>query len=200
MSTSANRVTIKGTAVVIEGNDIDTDRIVPARFLKEITFENMGDYLFYDVRFNEDDTQKSHPLNEPQNQKAAIMIVGKNFGCGSSREHAAQAILRFGIQAIIGESFGEIFAGNCKSVGIPVLTSTPETLASLKKILEEKPSTSVTIDLVDKTAVLENHSFPISIVEAWRQAFLNGSWNALAILKANTDKIKALDASLSYKF
>ena len=112
---------VKGMAVPIKGNEIDTDRIVPARFLKEVTFEKMGEYLFYDVRFPNDKKDHLHPLNQEQYKDATVMLVENNFGCGSSREHAPQAIKRAGFEIILGESFAEIFAGNCKALGIPTV-------------------------------------------------------------------------------
>ncbi len=114
---------IEGKAVPVEGNDIDTDRIIPARYLKEITFTNMGKYPFYDERFDAEGKPKGHPFDLPQFQGAHLLFVNQNFGCGSSREHAPQALMRWGVRAVVGESFAEIFAGNCTMLGIPTATS-----------------------------------------------------------------------------
>src|ERR1041384_1109456 len=110
---------ISGTAVQVPGNDIDTDRIIPARFMKCVTFDGLGEYLFYDVRFDKAGKAKGHPLDDPRHKGASILISGRNFGCGSSREHAPQALQKFGINAVLAESFAEIFAGNCTTLEIP---------------------------------------------------------------------------------
>ena len=120
--------TIQGTGVAIRGNDIDTDQIIPARYMKEVTFTGLEKYAFHDVRYNSDKSLKDHPFNDPKYKDASIMIVNSNFGCGSSREHAPQAIIRHGIQAMIGQSFGEIFMGNCTTLGVPVLIVTSKKL------------------------------------------------------------------------
>ena len=151
MNPSPIRQIISGKAVPIRGNDIDTDRIIPARFLKEITFNNMGNYLFYDERFNEDGTQKDHPINNPKYSEANIMVVGNNFGCGSSREHAPQSIMRYGITAIIGESFSEIFKGNCKAIGVPVVTASKDIIDQLQTQIESEPNTQFRINIETKT-------------------------------------------------
>ena len=125
MSADAKVVKVTGTVIPMRGNDIDTDRIIPARYLKEITFARMGEYPFYDERFDSAGKPKAHPFNDPKYRGASILFVNKNFGCGSSREHAPQALFRFGIHAIVGESFAAIFAGNCVVMGIPTVTFTP---------------------------------------------------------------------------
>jgi 3-isopropylmalate/(R)-2-methylmalate dehydratase small subunit len=141
---------IKGRAVPIRGEDIDTDRIIPARFMKSITFEGLGQYLFYDERFDEAGNPKPHPLNDPRYQGATILLVESGFGSGSSREHAPQAIKRAGFKAIIGESFAEIFFGNAIAIGLPAVTLAPEDLAVLFQAVEANPELEVEIDLVSK--------------------------------------------------
>ena len=130
---------ITGRAVPVIGNDIDTDRIIPARYLKEITFSRMGQYPFYDERFSADGELKDHPFNKPQYDGASILVANANFGCGSSREHAPQALGRWGIKAIVAESFGEIFAGNCAMLGIPALVASKSDVAALQKLALEDP-------------------------------------------------------------
>ena len=130
---------ITGRAVPVIGNDIDTDRIIPARYLKEITFSRMGQYPFYDERFTADGKMKDHPFNKPQYDGASILVANANFGCGSSREHAPQALGRWGIKAIVAESFGEIFAGNCAMLGIPALAASKSDVAALQKLALEDP-------------------------------------------------------------
>ena len=123
---------VSGTGVPVPGNDIDTDRIIPARHLKEITFANMGKYPFYDERFDEAGKSKDHPFDNPAYQGASVLLVNQNFGCGSSRVHAPQSLMRWGVKAVVGESFAEIFAGNCTMLGIPLVMVTPEDAAKLR--------------------------------------------------------------------
>ena len=125
---------VQGKAVAVRGADIDTDRIIPARFLKEITFSRMGDYPFFDERFAEDGSQKDHPFNKEEHQGSRVLLANENFGCGSSREHAPQSLHRWGIQAIIAESYAEIFAGNCVMLGVPALAADPADVAKLQEI------------------------------------------------------------------
>ncbi len=190
---------ISGTGVAIPGDDIDTDRVIPARFLKEITFAKMGDYLFNDVRFEGDRTPKAHPLNDPKYKGASILIVGRNFGCGSSREHAPQAIKRYGIAAIIGESFAEIFQGNCKNVGLPAVTVTPEDRAFLEALTQSAPHTEMTIDLEAQKIEVADQQLPLQLADAFRQAFLTGYWDSAAILEANKEKIAETEQKLPYE-
>src|SRR5258705_7299536 len=142
---------VRGTAVPIRGNDIDTDRIIPARYLKEVTFARMGDYPFFDERFDAAKKKKDHPFNDPEYKGASILFVNKNFGCGSSREHAPQALYRFGIQAIVGESFAAIFAGNCTMMGLPTVVVDAKEIAQLMKSVEDNPRTEYTVDLESRT-------------------------------------------------
>ena len=131
MSEIVKITNIRGTALPMRGNDIDTDRIIPARYLKEVTFARMGDYPFFDERFDAAGKTKDHVFNDPEYRGASILFVNKNFGCGSSREHAPQALYRFGLKAIVGESFAAIFAGNCTIMGVPTVTvGAPEMAAA----------------------------------------------------------------------
>src|SRR5512132_210905 len=138
---------IAGTAVPIRGNDIDTDRVIPARYLKEVTFARMGDYPFFDERYDPAGKKKDHPFNDPEYKGASLLFVNKNFGCGSSREHAPQALHRFGINAIVGESFAAIFQGNCTMMGVPTVTVSEQDIEQLMKRVEENPRIEYTVDL-----------------------------------------------------
>ncbi|MBG90481.1 MAG: 3-isopropylmalate dehydratase small subunit [Actinobacteria bacterium] len=189
---------ISGHAISIEGNDIDTDRIIPARFLKEITFDKMGEYLFYDARFNEQNQPLSHPLNTPIAKNATILVVDDNFGCGSSREHAPQAIKRFGFDAVIGHSFAEIFAGNCKAIGIPVIQASHEALAKIRAQLQKNPSTQFNINLVSKRVSFFEESILIQIPNEHRDAFLDGTWDILSVLQSKQELAQKIDQALPY--
>ncbi|MFZ9937637.1 MAG: 3-isopropylmalate dehydratase small subunit, partial [Luteolibacter sp.] len=138
---------VTGRAVFIPGADIDTDRIIPARFMKCVTFDGLGEFAFYDVRFNPDTGGKTdHPLNDPRFSAASILLAGVNFGCGSSREHAPQSLRKYGFNGIIAESFAEIFFGNSTTLAMPCVTATAADIAKLRAAIEADPSIEVTID------------------------------------------------------
>ena len=189
---------LTGTAVPLSGDDVDTDQIIPARFLKEITFEKMGEYLFYDARFNDDGSEKGHPLNDSCYKGGSLLLVGRTFGCGSSREHAPQAIKRYGISMIVGLSFAEIFAGNCRNIGVPVVTVQPEILNQLFEQVYRSPETSFTLDLKALKLVMADDAFDISMDDAKRGSFLEGTWDSLSVLKANKEQIDAVAGRLPY--
>jgi 3-isopropylmalate/(R)-2-methylmalate dehydratase small subunit len=191
---------VSGSVVPIPGNDLDTDRIVPARFLKEITFDRMGEYLFHDARIIDGKPDPSHPLNLDRYAGASIMLVENNFGCGSSREHAPQAILRAGFKAIIGESFAEIFSGNCKALGIITVTLPKHNIQQLFDAVRNHSKTLITIDIEASTINVPclNQTFAVGIKSAHQRAFLNGTWDELAMLKLNQNKTKKLANELPY--
>ena len=141
---------VSGTGIPIRGNDIDTDQVIPARFMKVVTFDGLGQFAFFDQRFDDDDNEKDHPMNEARYRDASIMAVNANFGCGSSREHAPQALMRWGIDALIGESFAEIFAGNCLALGIPTVTADHETVIALQDWIDANPDGDIDIDVADE--------------------------------------------------
>ena len=176
---------VHGTAIPLPGNDIDTDRIIPARYLRSVTFEGLGTEVFKDERFNDDGTPKDHPFNDDKYAGATLLFVGRNFGCGSSREHAPQAIMRFGIKAIIGESFAEIFAGNCTSLGIPVCTADEQTINELQKLVQDDPRVEFNLDLESQTLGCGEKSIPVDINPAAKTALLAGTWNTLDELLQN---------------
>ena len=187
---------VQGSAIPLPGNDVDTDRIIPARYLRSVTFEGLGAEVFKDERFNDDGSLKAHPFNEEKYAGAAILIVGRNFGCGSSREHAPQAIMRSGIKAIIGESFGEIFAGNCTSIGIPVCTADEQTIDELQKLVQNNPQLSFDLDLEAQTLTSEEKSVAIDISPAAKTALLAGTWNTLDELLQNEAAIEEVHQRL----
>jgi 3-isopropylmalate/(R)-2-methylmalate dehydratase small subunit len=189
---------ISGTAVPIRGNDIDTDRIIPARYLKEPTFARMGNYPFFDERFDSSGKKKDHPLNDPEYRGASLLFVNKNFGCGSSREHAPQALYRFGIKAIVGESFAAIFAGNCTMMGLPAVVVGAKEIDQLIKSVEENPRTEYTVDLEKKTISYGNQKLPFDMPETYRTALTQGYWDSTALLRANLDQVKLTAAKLPY--
>ncbi|MGF1517826.1 MAG: 3-isopropylmalate dehydratase small subunit [Nodosilinea sp.] len=186
---------ITGTGIPIKGNDIDTDRIIPARFLKCVTFDGLGEQVFADDRaaLNGD-----HTFDQPQYKSASILVVNRNFGCGSSREHAPQAIARWGIKAVLGESFAEIFFGNCVAIGIPCLTATSEAVNRAQDFLEANPTAAVVLDLAAQTVTFGGQSFAVAMPEGVRQAFLAGTWDACGQLVANADTIRATAYQLPY--
>lgn len=187
---------VQGTAIPLPGNDVDTDRIIPARYLRSVTFEGLGAEVFKDERFNDDGSLKAHPFNEEKYAGAAILIVGRNFGCGSSREHAPQAIMRSGIKAIIGESFGEIFAGNCTSIGIPVCTADEQTIDELQKLVQNNPQLQFDLDLEAQTLSSVEKSVAVDINPAVKTALLAGTWNTLDELLQNEAAIEEVHQRL----
>jgi 3-isopropylmalate/(R)-2-methylmalate dehydratase small subunit len=189
---------IAGTAVPIRGNDIDTDRIIPARYLIEPTFARMGNYPFFDERFDGSGKKKDHPFNDPEYKGASVLFVNKNFGCGSSREHAPQALYRFGIHAIVGESFAAIFAGNCTMMGLPVVVVGAKEIAQLMKSVEENPRTEYTVDLESKTLSYGDQKIAIDLPDTYRTALTQGYWDSTGLLRGNLDAVKKTAAKLPY--
>ncbi len=195
-ATDKTVTTVAGPAVPVRGNDIDTDQIVPARFLKEVTFDNMGEYAFYDVRRDDDGTLNDHPFNRFPN--ASILVVNQNFGCGSSREHAPQALMRWGIDGLIGESFAEIFAGNCQALGLPTATADHETVEWIMDQVEADPALELTIDVEAQTATVGNETVDVTINDAQREALLQGIWDTTALMKSYMDEVEQTAEGLPY--
>lgn len=190
--------TISGRAVVVPGDDIDTDRIIPASFMKCVTFDGLGEFAFYDERFDENDVSKGHPLDAPEHKDATIMITGRNFGCGSSREHAPQALYRFGIRAIIAENFAEIFFGNSTKLGIPCVALPAEELAELTAWAQANPDVEMSIDLPNKQVRAGEKAWTFIQPDSARESLINGKYDPLAFLIANKDAIAKTAASLPY--
>ncbi len=187
---------IEGQSIYLKGNDIDTDRIIPARFLKCISFKNLGSQVFADDRNEE---KGLHPFNQPENKNASILIVDKNFGCGSSREHAPQALMRWGIRGIIGESFAEIFYGNCLSIGIPCATILEKELKSLVSLIKSDATTNFKLDLrSQKLYSTKGKSWEISIEDSSREMLLSGRWDATLELIKEKERIEKVKKNLPY--
>jgi 3-isopropylmalate/(R)-2-methylmalate dehydratase small subunit len=195
----AKITSVSGRAVPVVGNDIDTDRIIPARFMKCVTFDGLGEFLFFDVR-QDPDTGKitNHALNDARFKGATILLTGANFGCGSSREHAPQAIQKYGFKAIIAESYAEIFFGNSTTLGMPCVTAAREDIAKIAAAVEKDPQTEVTIDLVKLEVCFAGRSVKITQRESARDALVNGRWDAIGELLDGVPAVKATAAKLPY--
>jgi 3-isopropylmalate/(R)-2-methylmalate dehydratase small subunit len=186
---------VTGRGLPLRGDDIDTDRIIPARFLRCVTFDGLGEQVFADDR---EQAKGSHPFDQPQYQGAKILVVNRNFGCGSSREHAPQAIARWGIQALIGESFAEIFFGNCVAMGVPCLTATPEVVKILQDAIEFNPQAQIQVDLEDLEVRCDSYVAPVQMAAGPRQMFVSGTWDACGQLVAQAESIQATATKLPY--
>jgi 3-isopropylmalate/(R)-2-methylmalate dehydratase small subunit len=187
--------TISGRGLPLTGNDIDTDRIIPARFLRCVTFDGLGDQAFVDDRAQ---AQGQHPFDLPQYRGAKILVVNGNFGCGSSREHAPQAIAHWGIEAIVGESFAEIFAGNCLAMGIPCVTAEAQTIQHLQELLHQTPQTPIQVNLETMQVHCGEFGAALSLGDGPRQMLLTGTWDACGQLLAHQDQIRTTAAQLPY--
>ena len=189
---------VVGKAVPVPGADVDTDRIIPARFLKCVTFDDLAEGMFYDERFEQDGSSKSHPIDNPEYSGASVMVVGPNFGCGSSREHAPQSIRRSGFRAIVGVSFAEIFFGNSVNLGMPCVSLTLEDNETLSKIIQSDPSLEISIDLEEKTVTCGGTIFTMDMPNGAREALINGKWDTIGELADNAAAIDATAATLGY--
>lgn len=189
---------ILGKGVYIPGDDIDTDRIIPARFMKCVTFDGLGEYLFHDARFHEDGSEKQHPLNDSRFTEATILVSDSNFGCGSSREHAPQAIYRYGVRAVIAESFAEIFYGNSTTLGMPCIEATPEQIELIAGTLEQKPDTEIAIDLENERITFADKTLEVTVRATAKDALIKGQWDPIAELLEASEAIDRTAATLPY--
>ncbi|MEK9773201.1 MAG: 3-isopropylmalate dehydratase small subunit [Opitutae bacterium] len=179
---------VSGSAVYVPGDDIDTDRIIPARFMKCVTFDGLGEYLFYDVRYDDQGNKKDHSLNDERFTGSSIMLSGKNFGCGSSREHAPQSLYRAGYRAIIAGNFAEIFFGNSINLGIPCVSMDAENRATLAQWIETNAGCEVIVDVDSLQVRAGGLELPCDMRPGARDSLLNGAWDPLdELLSANTD-------------
>ena len=197
MSDARRAVTI-GRAIPMPGSDIDTDRVIPARYLKQVTFEGLGEAAFIDERAADRKAGRVHPFDDPRFAGGSILLVGRNFGCGSSREHAPQALQRFGIRALVGESFAEIFAGNCTVLGIPAVRAAGADLERLQALVAAQPATEVTVDLEAGRVSAGSLSCAATLPEGARRALVRGTWDSTTLLLANRERIRAAAARLPY--
>jgi 3-isopropylmalate/(R)-2-methylmalate dehydratase small subunit len=227
---------VSGTCVPVRGNDVDTDQIIPARFLKVVTFDGLGQFAFYDQRFDdgvapeaqrdgggETAGVKDHPFNEDRFQNASILVVNANFGCGSSREHAPQALKRWGIDALVGESFAEIFAGNCLALGVPTVTASADDIEALQDHVDANPDAEIEVDVAAETVrygapetepveidatetgatetdapETETVEIDATVDEAQRRALVEGVWDTTALLKSNANSVAETAEDLPY--
>lgn len=189
---------VAGRGVYVPGNDIDTDRIIPARFMKCVTFDGLGEFLFYDVRKNADGSDRAHPLNEARFKGATVLLSGANFGCGSSREHAPQAIQKYGFRAVVAENFAEIFFGNCTTLGIPCATASREDIAKIAAAIEKNPQVEVVVDVAKQEIRFGGQSVKAEVRAAARDALVNGRWDAIGELLDGMTAMKAKAQGLPY--
>jgi 3-isopropylmalate/(R)-2-methylmalate dehydratase small subunit len=189
---------VTGRAVPLRGRDIDTDRIIPARFLKAVTFEGLERHVFEDERLALRRSGATHPFDNPAYAGAAILVAGANFGCGSSREHAPQALARWGIHAIVAESFAEIFAGNALTLGLPCLTAPAADIERLMALVEAAPQNPVAVDIRTATLTAADAAFPLALPRSAQDALLSGDWNATALLVDRYEEVERTAARLPY--
>ena len=189
---------VKGKAVYVQGNDIDTDRIIPARFMKCVTFDGLGEYLFYDVRKDAEGNDKEHPLNEPRFSEASILISNANFGCGSSREHAPQALYRYGFRAILAESYAEIFSGNCCGLGVPCAVTSNENIKKISSLIDQNPDTEVHLDVANSKIITSELTFSVDIPPGAREALTEGRWDPIAELQEAEEAVDDVVNKLGY--
>jgi 3-isopropylmalate/(R)-2-methylmalate dehydratase small subunit len=185
---------VEGRGLPLRGDDIDTDRIMPARFLVSVSFEGTERHLFVDDRAANSD----HPFNDARYQGASILVVNKNFGCGSSREHAPQGLVRSGIRAIVGESFSEIFRGNAAILGMPCFSAAHEDVDRLQTLIEQAPETPIATDVESGAIAAGGITISAMLPAALRDAFLSGQWNPTAMLLDRFDEVRAVAARLPY--
>jgi 3-isopropylmalate/(R)-2-methylmalate dehydratase small subunit len=189
---------VEGRGLPLPGDDIDTDRIMPARFLRQVTFSGLEGHVFEDERAAAAREGRVHPFANPAYAGASVLLVGRNFGCGSSREHAPQGLYRAGIRAVVGESFSEIFFGNALVLGLPCLTAARSDVETLMAAVEREPGASLAVDLDRLALTLGDRSFVLALPDGARQAFLSGAWDGTGLLVANLPAVRALAERLPY--
>ena len=186
---------VSGTALIIQGEDIDTDRIIPARFLKCVSFDALGDQVFADDRL---ELAGEHPFDQERFKGASILIVNSNFGCGSSREHAPQALMRWGIRAVVGVSFAEIFFGNCLALGIPCASASPDQILAIQALVNDDATRHWTLDLDQMALASDQDCWDVTIDAGPRDMLRSGRWDATSQLLDNIFKVKTLMDGMPY--
>ena len=195
MSTAVSTINqIEGRGIPVRGNDIDTDRVIPARYLRAITFEGLGPHAFEDDRKSLD----NHPFDDSRFQGASVLVVNSNFGCGSSREHAPQALMRWGIKGLVGESFGEIFQGNCIAMGVPCVTASANDIQQLMDAVEQDPAQQMDLDLKTRKLTCGNLEIPVQIPEGNRLQLIEGAWDATGMLLEGAQPARQVAEKLPY--
>ena len=189
---------LRGRPIPLRGHDIDTDRIIPARYLKSVSFEGLEQHLFEDDRKALEGRATPHPFSNPRYTGASMLIVNRNFGCGSSREHAPQALQRWGIKAILGESYSEIFFGNALALGLPCLSLSPADVETLLVEAEAHPDRELAVSLSAPQVIANGRTFAATIPATAREAFLHGTWDATGLLLNDVDQIKSVANRLPY--
>ena len=193
MDNSSVRKQVVGRGVPVRGADIDTDRIIPARYLRTVTFENLGDHAFEDDRAGGE-----HPFDEQRYQASEVLVANANFGCGSSREHAPQALMRWGIKAFIAESFAEIFFGNCTTLGLPCVVATATDVQSLQAAIDADSQQEVTVDVEACIVCFSGREIDVSIPDGVREQLISGNWDSLGQLLDAEKEVDALATGLPY--
>lgn len=191
-------VSVRGTAIALHGDDIDTDRIIPARYLKSLTFDALGDHVFEGDRRIATAAGRPHPFDAPEHATASVLLTAENFGCGSSREHAPQALHRWGIRAIAGVSFGEIFSGNSATIGLPCVLLTPVDAAAARAAVDADPALEVVVDLERSELRAGSLRWPVTINESQRRRFVAGNWDTLTTLSEAGAAISEVAQRLPY--
>jgi len=189
---------VTGRGVYVPGDDIDTDRIIPARFMKCITFDGLGEFTFSDARAATTEAGGIHPLDDSRFAGASVLLSGSNFGCGSSREHAPQALYRFGFRAVLAESFAEIFFGNSITLGMPCAVMSPEDIRSVAALIESDPAALLTIDLLENKVSIADMDFPATLPDHAKEALVTGRWDAIADLLEGLDDVRSCASKLPY--
>lgn len=198
MSVVTQITRVEGRIIPLTGNDVDTDRIIPGRFLRVITFAGLEQHVFEDDIASRAAAGETHPFAIEAYRGAAILVVNRNFGCGSSREHAPQALMRWGIHAVVGESFSEIFFGNSLAIGLPCVTASPETVEWLQAQGTPEATAVATLDLVSLTVTVAGRTLPVALPRPAQEAFTSGAWDATASLLADYADVEATAARLPY--
>lgn len=189
---------VAGRGIYVAGDDVDTDRIIPARFMKCVTFDGLGEFAFYDERKTPEGVDKPHPLNDPRFTGASILLSGRNFGCGSSREHAPQALYRYGFRAVIAESFAEIFFGNSITLGMPCMVMSGEDIRSLADLIDRDPALEVILDVTEGKVTAADVDFKATLPSHAHEALVTGRWDAIADLLEGIPAVQKTATTLPY--